>query len=114
MYLPAHFAESRPKVLQRLIDEHQREPFDLEAGPLLRAAVLTLADDDHLVLVTQHHIITDGWSLRILLAELARGDTAPDSPAWYGARWTDRDGGMWQEIDLALLAQDPGFLQVGV
>ena len=48
------------------------------------------------------------------LAELSRGDAVPGSPAWYGARWTDREGGMWQEIDLALLAQDPGFLQVGV
>ena len=48
------------------------------------------------------------------LAELVRGDAASDAPAWYGARWTDRDGGTWQKIDLALLAQDPGFLQVGV
>ncbi len=48
------------------------------------------------------------------LAELAKGDAATDAPGWYGARWTDRDGGAWQEIDLALLAQDPGFLQVGV
>ena len=48
------------------------------------------------------------------LAELVRGDAASDAPTWYGARWTDSDGGTWQEIDLALLAQDPGFLQVGV
>lgn len=48
------------------------------------------------------------------LVELERGDAAADAPAWYGARWTDRQGGTWQEIDLALLAQDPAFLQVGV
>jgi twitching motility protein PilI len=48
------------------------------------------------------------------LVELVRGDAPSDAPAWYGARWTDREGGTWQEIDLALLAQDPGFLQVGV
>jgi len=48
------------------------------------------------------------------LVELVRGDSTSHAPAWYGARWTDREGGMWQEIDLALLAQDPGFLQVGV
>jgi twitching motility protein PilI len=48
------------------------------------------------------------------LVELVRDDSASDKPAWYGARWTDREGGVWQEIDLALLAQDPGFLQVGV
>jgi twitching motility protein PilI len=48
------------------------------------------------------------------LAELVRSDAAVDAPAWYGARWTDKAGGEWQEIDLALLAQDPGFLQVGL
>jgi twitching motility protein PilI len=48
------------------------------------------------------------------LAELTRSDAAADAPAWYGARWTDKSGGVWQEIDLALLAQDPVFLQVGL
>lgn len=48
------------------------------------------------------------------LAELTRSDAASDAPAWYGARWTDKAGGVWQEIDLALLAQDPAFLQVGL
>jgi twitching motility protein PilI len=48
------------------------------------------------------------------LAELVRGDAAADAPAWYGARWTDKAGSVWQEIDLALLAQDPAFLQVGL
>lgn len=48
------------------------------------------------------------------LAELVRGDTPADAPAWYGARWTDKADGVWQEIDLALLAQDPVFLQVGL
>jgi hypothetical protein len=51
---------------------HQRAPFDLEQGPLTRAAVVTLADEDHVVLVTQHHIVTDGWSLRIFLTDLGR------------------------------------------
>jgi len=48
------------------------------------------------------------------LAELTRSDAAADAPAWYGARWTDKAGGVWQEIDLALLAQDPAFLHVGL
>ncbi len=48
------------------------------------------------------------------LAELAQGDTPAGAPAWYGARWTDKAGSVWQEIDLALLAQDPAFLQVGL
>ena len=48
------------------------------------------------------------------LAELVQGDSLGGAPAWYGSRWTDRDGQNWQEIDLARLAQDPGFLQVGM
>lgn len=48
------------------------------------------------------------------LAELTQGDPPADAPNWYGASWTDKLGGSWQEIDLALLAQDSGFLQVGL
>jgi len=35
-------------------------------------------------------------------------------PAWYAQRWMDGDGNAWQEIDLAVLAKDPAFLQVGL
>jgi twitching motility protein PilI len=48
------------------------------------------------------------------LAELKQSDAPAGAPAWYGLRWTDPEGGLWQEIDLALLVQDPGFLQVGL
>ncbi len=47
------------------------EPFDLSAGPLIRARLLRLAPQDHLLLITQHHIISDGWSERLLRGELA-------------------------------------------
>lgn len=48
------------------------------------------------------------------LAELAPAVPPPDAPAWYGQRWIDADGAPWQEIDLAGLARDPEFLQVGL
>jgi twitching motility protein PilI len=48
------------------------------------------------------------------LAELAQADAPSGAPRWYGLRWTDPEGGLWQEIDLALLAQDSAFLQVGL
>ena len=48
------------------------------------------------------------------LAELAPASPPTDAPEWYGQRWMDADGGAWQEIDLARLAQDSGFLQVGL
>ena len=48
------------------------------------------------------------------LADLAQSDTPKDLAPWCGARWSDREGGTWQEIDLARLALDPAFLQVGL
>ena len=48
------------------------------------------------------------------LAELSKSEPLPGAPAWYGAQWTETGGATWQEIDLARLAQDPAFLQVGL
>jgi twitching motility protein PilI len=48
------------------------------------------------------------------LAELAPAAPPVDAPDWYGQRWMDADGGAWQEIDLARLAQNDAFLRVGL
>lgn len=48
------------------------------------------------------------------LAELSPSEPVAGAPHWYGARWTETGGAAWQEIDLARLAQDPAFLQVGL
>jgi twitching motility protein PilI len=48
------------------------------------------------------------------LAELQRNEPPANAPDWYGARWAEANGELWQEIDLARLAQDPAFLQVGL
>nr|WCR32674.1 calpinactam synthetase [Mortierella alpina] len=45
-------------------------PFDMEKGPLVRAQLIKLAEDEHIFLLTQHHIITDGWSLGVMFREL--------------------------------------------
>ena len=55
---------------QRLVQEESRRPFDLEHGPLLRGCLLQLSEQEHLLLVTLHHIIIDAWSLSILMHEL--------------------------------------------
>ncbi|HVE49393.1 MAG TPA: chemotaxis protein CheW [Casimicrobiaceae bacterium] len=47
------------------------------------------------------------------LAELAPAAPPSEAPAWYAQRWIDADGNAWQEIDLAKLAREPAFLQVG-
>ncbi|WP_241775350.1 amino acid adenylation domain-containing protein, partial [Pseudomonas corrugata] len=46
-------------------------PFDLSRGPLIRGRLLSLADDEHILLITQHHIISDGWSVGVLVKEFA-------------------------------------------
>jgi amino acid adenylation domain-containing protein len=60
----------REGVAQRLIQEESRRPFDLTRGPLLRGCILRLGEQEHRLLVTLHHIISDGWSLGILMHEL--------------------------------------------
>ncbi|HLI77821.1 MAG TPA: amino acid adenylation domain-containing protein, partial [Acidobacteriaceae bacterium] len=55
---------------QRMRLEAEAE-FDLASGPLLRALVLRVAEQEHLLVVTMHHIIADGWSLRVLVREAA-------------------------------------------
>jgi len=47
-------------------------PFDLERGPLFRAALHRLADEDHVLTLTAHHIVADGWSFGILTREIDR------------------------------------------
>ena len=54
---------------QRLAVEEARRPFDLQRGPLLRVRLLRLGAEDHLLLLTMHHIISDGWSLDIFVRE---------------------------------------------
>ena len=61
----------RETEVQRLVVEEARRPFDLARGPLLRASVLQLADDEQVGLLTMHHIVSDGWSAGILIRELA-------------------------------------------
>ncbi|KAK9761070.1 hypothetical protein K7432_014315 [Basidiobolus ranarum] len=46
-------------------------PFDLEKGPLIRAQLIQIADDEHIFFLTQHHIVCDKWSIGILTRELS-------------------------------------------
>jgi hypothetical protein len=63
--------EDKEVQAARLAFEQRTKPFDLERGPLWRSLAITLDEERHLLLITQHHIITDGWSTRRFLAELA-------------------------------------------
>ncbi|HXY99275.1 MAG TPA: amino acid adenylation domain-containing protein [Stellaceae bacterium] len=56
--------------LQELVAEEALRPFDLATGPLIRTSLVRLGDQDHMVLLTVHHIVCDGWSLSVLFREL--------------------------------------------
>jgi len=57
-------------LAERLKNEEARRPFDLARGPLIRGVLLRLADDDHILAVTAHHIVYDVWSRELLIREL--------------------------------------------
>ncbi|RKG99379.1 amino acid adenylation domain-containing protein, partial [Corallococcus sp. CA053C] len=66
--LPAH---EREEEARRLATEEAHRPFDLTRGPLLRVTLLRLESRRHALLLTLHHIVSDGWSMDVLLRELA-------------------------------------------
>ncbi len=61
----------REEELTRLAAEEAQTGFDLERGPLLRCRLVRLGDDDHAVLLTMHHVVSDAWSMTVLVRELA-------------------------------------------
>ncbi|UVJ41737.1 amino acid adenylation domain-containing protein [Pseudomonas sp. LS1212] len=65
--------EQQAQTLQRLIDEQAARPFDLQQAPMLRASLLRLGADDHVLQLVLHHIATDAWSMGILMQELITG-----------------------------------------
>ncbi|MFP6560690.1 amino acid adenylation domain-containing protein [Paraburkholderia sp. B3] len=90
---------------QRVADTLQaisRAPFDLETGPLLRVTLLRLGDEDHVLHVVTHHIVSDAWSNQLVLEEFSRAyaalceggaaDAAP-LPLQYA------DYALWQQAD---------------
>jgi amino acid adenylation domain-containing protein len=120
--------EARAAEAARLVPLEASRPFDLQQGPLIRTVVLRLGEDEHIALVTMHHIVSDGWSCGVLLRETAalydaasRGLPPPlpplpiqyaDFAAWQRERlsgpaldeqlgwWRDRLSGAPEALDL--------------
>ncbi|MFD6723363.1 amino acid adenylation domain-containing protein [Streptomyces sp. NPDC060131] len=67
---PAPGAE-RDLIVRSLLRAEVTRPFDLRTGPLLRALLVKLDDTTHILVLTMHHIVTDGWSMGILERELS-------------------------------------------
>ncbi|HEX8431069.1 MAG TPA: amino acid adenylation domain-containing protein, partial [Longimicrobium sp.] len=85
--------------LRRIMSEEGSALFDLHDGPLVRGRLIRLCEDDHVLLVTMHHIVSDGWSMGVLTHELStlygafhRGeaDPLPTLPIQYA------DYAVWQ------------------
>ncbi|WP_420129475.1 amino acid adenylation domain-containing protein [Longimicrobium sp.] len=99
-----HAAPDAEDELHRLVQDEASAPFNLAHGPLVRGRLIRMAADDHVLLVTMHHIVSDGWSLGVLHRELgalytafARGEPDPlpplpvqyaDYAAWH-RRWVE-------------------------
>jgi amino acid adenylation domain-containing protein len=79
--------DARQATLAKRAQEEAQRPFDLRTGPLVRAKLLRLAVDEHVLLVVMHHIVCDGWSVGVLVRELEAHyrafsrDMAPSLPA---------------------------------
>ncbi|WP_157376027.1 type I polyketide synthase, partial [Burkholderia ubonensis] len=93
--------DSRKSVEKSLVNEEMRKPFDLASGPLIRAHLIHLTSSSHVFLLTVHHIVSDGWSMGIIVRELSvlytefalgRSPTLSTLPIQYAdfARWQRR------------------------
>ncbi|OCW23265.1 non-ribosomal peptide synthetase, partial [Pseudomonas sp. S3E12] len=58
--------------LKALVETLITQPFDLRQGPLMRVSLLRLAEDEHVLVLVQHHIISDGWSMQVMVDELVQ------------------------------------------
>src|SRR5262249_35639746 len=56
---------------ESLMREETQRPFDLSTGPVMRALLLRLSTEEHILLVSLHHIVSDGWSMGVLVREVA-------------------------------------------
>ena len=92
--------DRRERELQRVLQEEARRVFDLSRDLLLRALLVRLEPQEHVLLITMHHIVSDGWSLGIFFRELAafyesftagEGPTLPELPIQYA------DFALWEQ-----------------
>jgi len=63
--------EEREAEAHRIVTEEAQKPFDLALGPLLRISLLRLEEEEEIVQITIHHIISDGWSMKVIVDEVA-------------------------------------------
>ncbi|MEW6732307.1 MAG: amino acid adenylation domain-containing protein [Acidobacteriota bacterium] len=91
--LSSLFGSEQQLQVERLITEEAQQPFNLAQGPLIRIKLLKLNEQEHVLLLTMHHIVADGWSMNVLIQELtilyralSKGEipALPELPIQYG------------------------------
>ncbi len=98
--------EERRRELTRRVAEESLRPFDLASGPLLRGTLVRLADRENALLLNMHHVISDGWSMGVLVREVTAlyaavvssrplGEALPPLPVQYA------DFSVWQSRRLS-------------
>src|SRR5687768_5249909 len=107
----------REAEFQRLAAEDAQRPFDLSQAPLLRASILKLDEEEHSLLLVMHHIVSDGWSIGVLIREMTTlyqafsdGRTSPLPPlpvqyadysiwqrGWLAENVLDNQLGYWEK-----------------
>ncbi len=75
---------------EALIESHAQVPFDITTGPLFRLRLIKLSDEEHILLFNMHHIISDGWSIGVLIREWS---------ALYSAYYCDQESEL-QELSI--------------
>ncbi|MEV7969497.1 amino acid adenylation domain-containing protein [Sphaerisporangium sp. NPDC088356] len=91
---PLEYAELGAGEVPGYLAERTNRPFDLAAGPLIRASVARLGPGEHVLCLVVHHVVCDGWSLKLLLDEVARlyaafGEGKPSPLPPLPARFAD-------------------------
>src|SRR4029078_12935192 len=84
----------RAAEVRRLAQAEALRPFDLVAGPLLRAMLVRTGPREHTALLTLHHVVSDGWSMGVLTRELgalyrARLEGSPSPPPPLDIQYPD-------------------------
>ncbi len=95
--IPLTLADPASPALDELIAHDARTPFDLVRGPLLRATLLRQAPDRAVLVLTAHHIVCDGWSINVIVGELA---------TCYAARREGRPHGLPAPLPFSRYAVD--------
>ena len=118
----------REAKMRRIVSEGMKEPFNLSQGPLLRATLIRLSPEEHIIQLLMHHIVSDAWSLDVLLKEMIgsyeaflKGEQSPFPPlpiqyADFASWQRERLDGEAMETQIAYwkdrLADTPAILEL--